>query len=230
VLRVASVDEADIVIAQGLAATKTGKPTLWLNPPKPPSGLRKNSELVESTLARVAVTDAEFGDGVSWASMAIRTAALLKPAEMNDRWITVAALGDGGLIFRTSPERSSRPVTREVAWTFALSPRNTNVESSPAFVVLLANTCRWLASGRPKPIDGWAYHVPPMRAIGRGAKTNLPLDIQPSRPCPPVDQQVAALNLPDRQHESEPTDYARPLMIATLACWGLGFVLLSRGR
>jgi hypothetical protein len=230
VLRVASAEEADMVIAQGVAATKTDKPTLWLNPPKPPSGLSKDSELVESTLASVAVTDAEFGDGVSWASMALRKASLLKPAEMNDRWITVAAVGDGGLIFRTAPERSSQPVSREVAWTFALSSWNTNVESSPAVAVLLANTCRWLASGRPKPIDGWTYHVPAMRAGGRGAKTNLPLDIQPAQPCPPVAQQVASLNLPDRQHESEPTDYARPLMIATLACWGLGFVLLSRGR
>ena len=230
VLRVASAEEADIVIAQGVAAMQTGKPTLWLNPPKPPSGLSGASELVESTLASVAVTDAEFGDGVSWASMALRTAALLKPAEMNDRWITVVAVGDGGLIFRTAPERSSPPARREVAWTFSLSPRNTNVESSPAFAVLLANTCRWLASGRPKPIDGWTYHVPAIRASGRGAKTNVPLGIQPSRPCPPVAQQVAALNLPDRQHKSEPTDYARPLMIAMLACWGLGFVLLSRGR
>jgi hypothetical protein len=59
---------------------------------------------------------------------------------------------------------------------------------------------------------------------------NLPLDIQPAQPCMPVDQQVAALGLPSRQHATEPIGYARELMIATMACWVLGFGLLHRGK
>ena len=134
--------EADLVIANGIGPP-SGKPAIVINAPRAPAGWRRG-EARESVMLESATIDADdpVMRDVSLDGVAVRTVEPFVPTAEGASHKQLCRIEGGALILRSTTGR-----TRRIHVAFGLNEQNTNFAMYDAFVVLLANSARWLSPG-----------------------------------------------------------------------------------
>lgn len=155
---VTGVEEADLVVANGVAPP-ANKPALAINPPSPPPGWRRGGLLKATVLdmADVAADDPVMRH-VNLAGVAIRRLVPWVAGE-SPRQVRLAGLAGDALILRSDPDARAAAGPRRVYVAFDMGEENTNFAMTDAFVILLANAMRWLAPGPAAEVT-YGYETP----------------------------------------------------------------------
>ena len=140
------VKDADVVIANGVAPP-SGKPTLAINPPRPPGGWRAAAAERESVLLADAdvARDDEVMRGVDLTGTAVRRVRPWVRGDVPAGKLLVGHKG-GALVVRDEPGAAGEAI-RWVYVAFDIHEDNCTLVRTDAYVVFLANVMRYLAPG-----------------------------------------------------------------------------------
>ena len=142
---VAEAKDAVVVIAYRVDPPAE-KPALVICPSAPPLGWQKGEAVGPILLADATVTpDDPVTRDVDLGGVAVRRATPWLPGETQSG-ISLVTWRRAALVLRNDPDAETGPVRppRRVYLAFPLGGENTNLATSEAFVVLLANAMRWL--------------------------------------------------------------------------------------
>ncbi|NBB95687.1 MAG: hypothetical protein GVY16_08085 [Planctomycetes bacterium] len=140
---VAGPDDADVVVAVG-ADAPSGRPVLRIDPSGAPAGWRRGDRRQAVTLdAADIAADDPLMRNVDVDGMAVRRVTPWIPGDVAAG--RAVMLLDGEAVAVRSSEAPPAGGPRWAAIAFDISPENTNLAVSDAFLVLLANAVRWLA-------------------------------------------------------------------------------------